>query len=191
MDKVIPLILGVDPGFAKIGYTVVRLQDPLDPVTMGLIETKQSDKKLKVLSSDDNFRRAREIAEALDRIVKSSEDIGRIVAICAEAKSFPRNASAAAKVAMTWGVLAAICVRTGIPLLQARPQEIKQKMCGKADASKLEIQEACGKVFGSKILSLVEGIKRSDLEHPYDALAAVVACSDSETLRLVRRMVSL
>lgn len=187
-----PLVIGIDPGFAKVGYSIVRLdRDKLVPITMGILRTKKSDKKLKVLASDDNFRRARELAEALIELATEASAQGEVVAICAEAKSFPRNASAAAKVAMFWGILALFCVEKGLPLIQARPQEIKKKMCGETSASKEEVQAACRETFGDEISLLVEEIGKSDLEHPYDALAAVVACSDSETLRLARRMAVL
>jgi crossover junction endodeoxyribonuclease RuvC len=179
-------ILGVDPGFAKIGWTIARLSATgVEPVAMGLITTKKSDKKLKVLASDDNVRRAREIVVALDSVLVEYN----VYAICAESKSFPRNASAAAKVAICWGILVKTAVSLDVPLIQARPQEIKQKLCGKANASKKEIQAACDQLYGIDTLQpLVEGVTRSNLEHPYDALATVIACSDSEVLRLARKM---
>ena len=185
------LVLGIDPGFAKIGYAVTRLtSNGIEPLRMGFIQTKKSDKKLNVLSSDDNFRRGKEIGQAILDLVTDPPE-GKFVAFCVERKSFPRNASAAAKVAYCWGVLCLLSVITGIPVIQASPQEVKTKMCGKASASKLEVQEACIRSFGPDIRKLVEGIAKSNLEHPFDALATVVACLDSETLRLVRRMADL
>jgi Holliday junction resolvasome RuvABC endonuclease subunit len=185
------IVLGLDPGFAKIGWATTRLTaNGVEPIAMGLIQTKKSDKKLNVLASDDNFRRGKEIARALYDIATDTKD-GKIYTICAERKSFPRNASAAAKVAYCWGVMCLLSEITGIPLIQASPQQIKQKMCGKANASKAEVQEACRQHFGDEISNLVKGIARSNIEHPYDALATVLACSDSETLRLARRMADL
>lgn len=185
------LVLGLDPGFSNVGYAFVRLQDRGDkPIRMGLIRTKKSDKKLKVLASDDNFRRAKEITVALLQVIAEVEaEEGPIRIFCVEAKSFPRNASSAAKVAMFWGILAKLSVDTGIPVEQVRPQEIKTKLCKKAKASKAEVQAACQALFGKVDLEdLCEGIADSNLEHPYDGLATVVACSDSETIRLARRM---
>jgi len=157
------------------------------PVRMGLIETKKSDKKLKVLASDDNTRRGREIVNSLDEVL----DGYHIHAICAESKSFPRNASAAAKVAIFWGILIKTAVLLNVPILQASPQLIKRRMCSKANATKKEVQDACDHMFGPELIHrLVKGIAGSKLEHPYDGLAAVVACSDSEALCLARRMVA-
>jgi Holliday junction resolvasome RuvABC endonuclease subunit len=186
-------VLGLDPGFANIGYAVTRLTAKgVEPISMGLIKTKKSDKKLNVLSADDNFRRGKEIAKALQALVLNPPgDAGKIIAICAERKSFPRNASAAAKVAMCWGVMCMLAVDTGLPVISASPQEIKLSLCGKANASKIEIQSACIRSFSQDITELVKGIAKSSQEHPYDALATVLACSDSETLCLARRMATL
>ena len=184
------LVLGLDPGLSNVGYAVVRLGDRTTPLRMGLIRTKKSDKKLKVLASDDNFRRCKEVAASMNALVEEVEaSEGPIRVFCVEAKSFPRNASAAAKVAMFWGILAKLSVDTGIPVVQVRPQELKIKMCKKAKASKKEVQDACQGIFGKTDLETLCGsIAESNLEHPYDALAAVVACSDSETVRLAMRM---
>jgi Holliday junction resolvasome RuvABC endonuclease subunit len=157
---------------------------------MDLIQTKKSDKKLKVLASDDNFRRCKEISVALTSLIREVEEAeGPIRVFCVEAKSFPRNASSAAKVAMFWGILAMLSVDTGIPVVQASPQQVKIKMCKKAKASKDEVQKACQEIFGKDVLeNLCGSIAETNLEHPYDALAVVVACSDSETVRLAMRM---
>lgn len=183
-------VLGLDPGFANIGYAITRLTaEGLEPVALGLIQTKKSDKKLNVLSADDNFRRGKEIARALKKLVETPPGgTGKFIAICAERQSFPRNASAAAKVAMCWGILCLLAVDTGLPFISASPQEIKKHLCGKANASKEEIQIACIRSFKTNITELVEGITKSTQEHPYDALATVLACSDSEILCLARGM---
>lgn len=184
------LVLGLDPGMSNVGYAVVRLGDLTTPLRMGLIQTKKSDKKLKVLASDDNFRRCKEISVALNTLIGEVEKVyGPVRVFCVEAKSFPRNASSAAKVAMFWGILAKLSVDTGIPVVQARPQEVKIKMCQKAKASKEEVRAACQEAFGkSDLEALCGSISETNLEHPYDALAVVVACSDSETVRLAMRM---
>lgn len=61
-------------------------------------------------------------------------------AICAESMSFPRFASAAAKMAMAWGGL--VTTWYAPPICQASPQEIKRALCGRADASKLDVEQA-------------------------------------------------
>lgn len=179
------LVLGIDPGFANTGWAQLELGGSTTPeklLAMGLIETEKSSKKQKVLSSDDNYRRAREIAKALRKLPRPT-------VICAESMSFPRNSSAAAKVAMTWGVIADFCEVEDIPMLMTSPKELKRAVCSDATASKEDVQKALRLRFADLPIGLLKeaGIPPSSQEHPYDALAAAVACLDSETLRLLRK----
>lgn len=181
------LVLGIDPGFANVGWALVELDGAAAKETvvgMGLIETEKSSAKQNVLASNDNFRRAREISRALRQVTSVRPHV-----LCAESMSFPRNASSAAKTAMTWGVVADFCEVEEIPLLMASPKELKRAVCADASASKEKIQEALRERFGARPVELLKaaGVPPSSQEHPYDALAAVVACLHSETLSLLRR----
>ena len=183
-------ILGVDPGFANLGYAMVSLSadGTLLPVNMGVFETDKSTAKRNVLASDDNVRRAREISRFLRDLLREGS-LGPVRAVCAETMSFPRSSSVAAKMAMAWGVVASLSEELDIPILQATPQGLKLAVCEDRSASKEDIQKALEKRFGKKLLtSLVKETTPSKQEHPFDALGAVVACSDSEVLRLARRM---
>jgi len=183
------LILGLDPGFANVGWALVELNGGVSGtatetlVGMGLIETEKSAAKQNVLASNDNYRRAREISRAIRLLTPRAQ------VICAESMSFPRNASAAAKVAMTWGVVADYCEAESITMLMASPKELKRAVCSDASASKTQIQEALRVRFGVRPGELLKsaGVPPSSQEHPYDALAAIVACLHSETLSLLRR----
>jgi Holliday junction resolvasome RuvABC endonuclease subunit len=172
--------LGIDPGFASIGYAIVQIE-PEKLIDLGVIRTEKSGKKRGVLASDDNLRRAREIHKALLRKILGL----RVVAICAESMSFPRNASAAAKVAISWGVLASIAEQLAIPIVQASPQEIKRKLCGRKDASKADIEAAVRKLYKSPV---EPNVPRSLREHAWDALSAIAACQDSDVLMMARRL---
>jgi crossover junction endodeoxyribonuclease RuvC len=186
-------VLGIDPGFASIGYSVVDvLEDRLAVISMGVIRTEKSSKKTGIRASDDNLNRAKEISRELATLI----DHHHITVICAETMSYPRNASAAAKMAMCWGVLATLADRYNLPITQASPQEIKKAVCGKKDASKEEVQEAVRTMFPVTAEGvtkqgcpyILREVPRSLWEHPFDALAAVVACRESEVLLLARRM---
>lgn len=178
-----PRVIGVDPGFASIGYAVVRIEPEFEVVeALGVIRTEKSDAKRNVMASDDNLRRAREIYEAVRGILTPSP-----FAICAETMSFPRNSGAAAKVAMCWGVIASLSAEKGIPVVQASPQEIKKVLCGARGASKEEVQEAVLKRYPENVvLRELTGIIPSQREHAFDAVAAVVACLKSDVMRVAR-----
>lgn len=183
-------VLGLDPGFANLGYATVALSadGTLQPSNLGVFETDKSTVKRNVLASDDNVRRAREISRFL-RDLMTDGPLGPVRAICAETMSFPRSSSVAAKMAMCWGVVASLSEELDIPILQATPQGLKLAVCNNKSASKEDIAKALEKRFGKKLMTdLLKETTASKQEHPFDALGAVVACSDSEVLRLARRM---
>jgi crossover junction endodeoxyribonuclease RuvC len=182
-------VLGIDPGFASIGYARVLFDgERLEVERMGVFRTEKSSNKRKVFASDDNMRRAREIHTFLCDLLREGPH-GPVRAVCAETMSFPRSSSVAAKMAMCWGVLAGLSQQFDVPILQASPMELKNKVAGSKKASKEEVQAALEKRFGkSKLQKLCADVPASFFEHPYDALGAVVACSDSEVIRLARRM---
>lgn len=183
------IVLGIDPGFASTGYAFMAItQDPgrLVPVSFGVIQTKPSAKKHKLLASDDQVRRAREIVRHLANGMK----VHQPVAICAESMSYPRFNSqimvkAAAQLAMCWGFVACIAELADLPVLQVSPQELKLKVCGSRTASKEDVAEAIKKrVPGARreLARIAEGKQ----EHPIDAMAACIACMDSEMGRMLR-----
>lgn len=187
-------LLGLDPGFAHIGWSILEVSTEQTPdgtnVTsvvkaLGLIRTEKSSKKQNVLSANDNFRRAREIAVELRGLLAAY----KVDFLCAEAMSFPRNASAAAKVAMTWGVLADITQQFGHPMLMATPKEVK-KAVGVVGKDKLDVQKALQLRFGSQLEVMLTAAKvpPSMREHPYDSLASICACMDSEQVRMLLRL---
>jgi len=179
-----PRVLGIDPGFASLGWALVDIGAGQEfPYKMGVFRTQASVKKRKVLATEDNMRRAQEIAGFLQELIAGEG----VKVLCTESMSWPRNASSAAKVALCWGVMASICVRLGMPVVQSTPQQIKKVMCGKRTASKEEVIAALQARY-SGLENIVEGVPSSQLEHPYDALAAVVSGLDDSTMKLLRKL---
>jgi Holliday junction resolvasome RuvABC endonuclease subunit len=197
-------VLGIDPGLSALGYAVVDLSGDR-VVDLGVVRTQKSDKKRRVLASDDNLRRAREVDAALlgvllardgDRLLPCGHPFGtNFAAICVESMSFPRNASAAAKVALSWGILAGLAGRFELPIVQASPQEIKKKLCGKKDASKDDVEAALKSAYGldgsgrrGTAIGMLAGVPKSLHEHAWDALSAVAGCRDSDVILLAKKM---
>lgn len=133
-------VLGIDPGMRRVGWAVFRLYRDglLDLVVAGAYDTAKATKKAKVLATDDNFRRARLVSRHIYDLAVEYD----VKAICAEAMSFPRSSSVAAKMAMCWGSIAMLAeLRDPLPVIQVTPQMIK-KTCGvltppRAKAAKL------------------------------------------------------
>jgi Holliday junction resolvasome RuvABC endonuclease subunit len=173
-----PVILGFDPGLTNFGYAVIQGTRLID---IGVHRTDKSDAKRKVLASDDNTRRIRELAA-----FAWAKWHGERRVICAESMSFPRNSSSAAKMAMTWGVIVTLAHVTDSPLLQASPQEVKKFVCQKKDASKKEIEGAVVALYPKATTLLEEQrIAQTYREHAYDALAVAITCRNSDTVRMM------
>lgn len=183
------LVLGIDPGFASVGYALIDLLPEGEVlVRVGVLTTKKSLAKHAVYASDDNFNRSREIYRGLADLVNARE---RVMTICVESMSFPRNASAAAKVAMSWGILASFSESLSIPLVQISPQEVKKHVCNDRKASKKEVFDAvCLRYKDFKPMCEAMKIPAGQLEHPTDALATVIAALDSDVLKLARAAVA-
>jgi crossover junction endodeoxyribonuclease RuvC len=176
------LVLGIDPGFASTGVALVELRpDGERVVSLQIVRTAKAAKKQQLMATEDNLDRARKIAEALGRLLEGVD------AVAAEAMSFPRSASVAAKMAMSWGVLAALSHHRRIPVVQASPQRIKKAVTGLTNAGKPEVQAALAARYPETV-AMAARLPATAMEHPFDALAAVVAALDSEVFRMARRM---
>ena len=178
-------VLGLDPGFRNLGYSVMEIASWGQKVHVaGAFKTDKSDKKRKVLAADDNFRRGREISKFLNELMEQ----WKVSAICTEAMSFPRNAGAAVKIAIAWGVIVALAERRRLAVVQASPQEIKLALCGSKSASKEDVEAAVEKLYS--VAPLLEGTARTFHEHAYDSVAAIVTCVDSDVMQAIRNLVA-
>ena len=178
------IVLGLDPGFAALGYAVVSIMPNRETVSeLGVLRTEKSNAKANTLAAEDSVRRARELAYRLDQIVRTySVDI-----IAAESMSFPRQASVAAKMAMTWGAIATLAEVHRLPIVQASPQRCKLAVCGSKTASKETVEFTLVEKYGAGLPQLLARLPKGVHEHAYDALSAVVGCLESDVIRLARR----
>jgi Holliday junction resolvasome RuvABC endonuclease subunit len=181
-----PTILGLDMGFAGLGWSVTELghTEPGDRVLeLGVIVTKITPKKRRAFVSDDNVRRTAEIYVALRALV----DRHRIRMVCAESFVYHRGIKASAKMGLAWGAMIALTTERDLPLLEASPQDVKKVLTGKATATKTEVQEAVLARYKGRIdLAGLTDVSESLYEHPFDSVGATVACLPSNTVKLLR-----
>lgn len=179
------VILGVDPGLASFGWAVTDVvrDGSLAVIELGVFRTTKSATKRNVLAADDTVRRARELDQ---RLVELIERHGVPAVICAESMSFPRSASAAAKMAVTWGLICALANDCDAPIAQCSPQALKKALTGSSSSSKTDVQQALEVRFGNR--ELLAHLGKTIREHAADALGAIVACSGHEAMRMARRM---
>ena len=177
-------VLGIDPGLAHMGLAEADLYPDgrLEPVALHVVTTKKSDKKTKVLSGDDDFRRTLELARVLIPLFQNA----RI--ITTEGASWPRNNRSCALIGRGWGVVATLVEMHKLPVVSASPQAIKKRLCGQVKVGKEEVQKALDAMFEYKLQPLLAGHAHGLFEHPYDALGSIVACLDSDVLKMARTL---
>lgn len=179
--EAVSVVLGLDVGLAALGWAVVDLSaDGERVVDLGTVTTAKSSKRRGVRVADDDVRRCRELAAFLLGVIDRHD----VVAIAAELPHGSKGARAAAALGMAKAILASVAEARGLPIAACSPVELKQATAGSGSASKADVQAALVARFGP-----LEWPKRkADVEHAADALGAVVACLDSDVLRMARRV---
>jgi Holliday junction resolvasome RuvABC endonuclease subunit len=191
------ILLGIDPGFAHLGYGALCIAT--DGVSLrcdafGLFETEKSSKKLSVLATEDNLRRAVELYDALDGLIRSLGDEKNVlVGLAAEAMSWPRNAAVTGKMGIAWGVVASVSRVHRLPILQVSPQMLKKGVAGAKTATKDEVAAAVLRMVpsapkaGGRLTEVAARLPKGKREHPFDALAAALVCRESQAVQMAIR----
>lgn len=155
-------ILGLDPGFARVGFAVLEVVDGQTRVlTYGCWETKK----------DQNFSArllflARELKET---IKKYRPDLAAL-----EELFFFKNLKTAIGVAEARGALLLTLGEFGLRILELTPLQVKQSLCGYGRAEKSQIQKMV-----QLILKLKEKPRPDDAADALAvALAAVTYCQN-------------
>ena len=154
-------ILGIDPGYATIGYGVIdKLAQGLKVVDYGVIETPKTESipvRLAILS------------DAMTAIIKKFKPD----AISVEELFFNTNITTGIKVAQARGVILLCAIKECGHLYEYTPLQIKQALTGNGRADKKQMQYMV-KAF----LKLKEEPKPDDAA---DALAAAICHAHTAT----------
>jgi len=153
------LVLGIDPGYAIVGWGVVDYSGArLSPVAYGAITTE----------AGENFP---------DRLLEISEDIATILdkyrpqAISIEKLYFAANTTTAIDVAQARGVIVLEAARRHIDIFEYTPLQVKQAVVGYGRAEKKQVME-----MTRQLLKLKEVPKPDDTA---DALAIAICHAHS------------
>jgi crossover junction endodeoxyribonuclease RuvC len=147
------LILGIDPGFERLGYGLVRREGSrLIAARYGLIQTP------KIALPD----RLRMVYEQLGLLMEESQPD----ALATERLMFSVNRKTAMDVAKALGVVQLAGAQRGLPWAEYTPPEVKQAVVGTGNADKRQVQ-----FMVTKLLSLPEAPKPDDVA---DALAIAI-----------------
>ena len=172
-------ILGIDPGFASIGWGLVEF-DSAGPrlIGCGVMRTKRDSTAKK---SEDNAARCGVLAVKLRPLMGESVDM-----IAIEAQSWTRRHAADVGVAMAWGVLSTLASERALPMFHVRPKEVKHRMAGRQSATKAEIIAAiAAEVEGAG--ELLDSIPKTRRDHAADAIACALVVRDRPMAQILAR----
>ena len=162
------VILGVDPGYAIVGYGVVRVQNSrYQPLEHGAIVTK----------ADDIFvRRLEIIYDSLTQVLEKWKPD----AISIEKLYFQNNQKTAIGVAEARGVILLAAQKAGVPIFEYTPLQVKMAVTGYGQAQKPQVME-----MTRRLLCLKEVPKPDDTA---DALAMAICHGQAAGSGLRRTM---
>ena len=155
------IVLGIDPGTARLGYGVVERQgSTLTMLDYGCLETI-NDRPLE--------QRLLLINEGIDDLIETY----RPEAVGVERLFFNRNVQTAMAVGQARGVVLLTAAQHGLPVLEYGPHEVKMAVTGYGRAPKDQVQRMV-----QLLLSMKERPKPDDAA---DALAVAVCTAHAVT----------
>ncbi len=130
------LVLGVDPGVAKLGLAVVGREG-----------------RRPVLVWSETVRTSSETAEAerlgaLAAAVRAAIAARDITAVAIERVAFNRNQVSALTVARATGAVMVVAAEAGIPVAEYSPTQVKSAVTGAGGADKAQVRHALERVHG-------------------------------------------
>jgi len=153
------IILGIDPGLARIGFGVIRhikAKKRLQCLDYGVIQTypgSTDGERLKILFN------------AIDGLIRKHKP--KYVAV--EKLYFFKNLKTAIPVSQAKGVILLAIVKKKIPVFEFTPLQIKMIITGYGRADKKQVQEKV-----KKLLKLKQILKSDDAA---DALGIAICCA--------------
>lgn len=164
------IILGVDPGYAIVGYGLVRMQNGrYQPLEHGAVVTK---------AGEDFNRRLEIIYDSLSEILQKWKPD----AFSIEKLFFHTNQKTVIYVAEARGVILLAAKKAGVPVFEYTPLQVKTAVTGYGRAEKFQVQE-----MTRRLLCLKEVPKPDDTA---DALAMAICHGQAAGSALRRSMLN-
>lgn len=153
------LVLGVDPGYAIVGWGIVDFTNSrLTPVAFGAITTEAGEEFPKRL-----LKISQRIAEILDKYKPQAVSVEKLF--------FANNTTTAIDVAQARGIILTEAARRNIDIFEYTPPQVKQAVVGYGLAEKKQVME-----MTRQLLKLKEVPKPDDTA---DALAVAICHAHS------------
>ena len=150
-------ILGIDPGFGRMGFGCIRVQKgQCQAMDFGVVTTK---------AGEEFGERLKQIAQDLRSLIRTLKPS----LIAMEKLFFTSNAQTAMRVAEARGVAYLIAAEEGIPVVEFTPSQIKKAMTGDGRADKRAMQRM--------VVLLLDLSRAPKPDDAADALGAAIAAS--------------
>ncbi len=128
-------VLGVDPGYGRLGYGAVRREGSrLVCLAHGVVETAPGDLSVRLA---DIFVRLGEVMDAV-----------RPDALACERLFFTKNQTTGIDVAKAAGCVLLAAAQRGVACHEYAPTEVKQSVVGNGSAEKRQVQYMVAKLLG-------------------------------------------
>lgn len=121
------IIMGIDPGYARLGWGVIEKSSGIRSIAYGCIETSASMK---------HIDRLHYIHSELSALIEKHQP----KEIAVEELFFAKNAKTAIKVGEARGVILLTASQKNIPTTEYKPLEVKQAITGYGGADKTQMQ---------------------------------------------------
>ena len=133
------LTLGIDPGFAILGYAVVQgTKEKPVCLDFGVVKTDLPNLPERLV----------QITQDLELLIEKYQPQQAVV----EQLFFFKNQKTAMDVAQSRGVVLYLLAKHKIDIIQVTPMQVKQAVCGYGKASKQQVQKMMQKIFNLEIL---------------------------------------
>ena len=164
------VILGIDPGYAIVGYGVIEAKNSrYRPLEHGAVTTK---------STQDFNGRLEVIYNSMEAILQKWKPD----AVAIEKLFFNSNQKTAIQVAEARGVILLAAQKAGVSISEYTPLQVKQAVTGYGQAQKPQVME-----MTKRLLCLTQMPK---LDDPCDALAMAICHGQAAGSMLRRTMLS-
>lgn len=178
-------VLGIDPGYANLGFAAVNLMHPSGSsiTEIQLVTTKPSPKKLRLAVADDDSRRLIEIEDHLLAFLDKHKP--QIISI--EDPPWGKSAKAVKCCALMWGAAHGIARNRGLPVVNISAKTIKKVVTGTETASKEDMLDA----LKAKHPTFKGWLDKKAVEHVADAVGAAIAARTHPVVYALLSAVSL
>ena len=137
-------ILGIDPGYGRLGYAVIDVaRGKAAPVSFGVVTTEAKGK---------TGERLLEIAADVRAVLKKYQPEKMVI----EELFFAKSVTTALKVAEVRGVMFLLAAEAGIPVVEVKPNAVKLAMTGYGKADKKQMMQMVKVVFGLEKLPKID-----------------------------------